>query len=583
MNGAELLVKALKESGVKYVFGYTGGVIMPFFDAMYKDSSLKHIQTRHEQGAVFMAQGLSRASLSIKNPQIGVAVSTSGPGAMNLVTGIADAVMDSTAIITLTGQVTTGVIGTDAFQETDVVGVMLPITKQSYMIDDTRKIEETVHEAKYIATTGRPGPVNIDIPKDVQLNKVDGEYNFMLKNYKPNLPGFKYHPIPDEEDIKNSIELINNSKRPVIFCGHGVKISNAGKELIKFAEMINAPIASTLHGISAIPSDHKLHVGWMGMHGSVEANRTIQNADLIISFGMRFDDRVTGKLDEYAKNADVIHIEIDPSEIDKNVKTTVGLNADVKEALKIFNASDKLKKVDREEWFEQIEAFKKETGKWHDEELKRGTGESGRLLMKTIITKLSEVTEGKDIVVTDVGQNQMMSAKYYNFQTPNSFITSGGAGTMGAGIPMGIGAKLARPDETVWVTVGDGGFQMNIQELGTIMEYDVDIKILLLNNENLGMVRQWQTLFFGKHYAGTPMKNPKFDKIAEAYGIKYKFVKEVKDIEESIIEAKSYKGAYIVEFACDSNEIVMPMIPANAKFEDMMVNLDSSQELGIRN
>jgi acetolactate synthase-1/2/3 large subunit len=572
MNGAQLLAKALKDAGVKYLFGYTGGAIMPFYDEMEKDDGLKHIMARNEQGATFIAQGLSRASISTETPQIGCCLATSGPGATNLITGVGDAMMDSVPIMSITGQVSTGVIGTDAFQETDVVGIMLPITKQVYMPTDLTKIEETIHEAMYIAKTGRPGPVHIDIPKNIQQQEVTKGYSFDYKKYEPYLPGYKYHPIPDNNDIESAIELINKSQRPVIFCGHGVVLSNSGKDLLKFAEKINAPIASTIHGISAFPADHPMHLGWMGMHGTVEANRAIQNCDLIISFGMRFDDRVTGKLDEYAKHADVIHVEIDPSEIDKNVRTTVAVNADVKEAIKAFMTHKKLKKAEHKPWFNQIAEFKKETGEWHAKELENGYGAKGKLLMKTIITKLSKVTGGKDLIVTDVGQHQMITAKYYNFQTTNSLFLSGGAGTMGCSLPMSIGVKLARPDETVWSISGDGGFQMNIQELGAVMEHNIDVKIVILNNHFLGMVKQWQTLFFDGRFAGTPMLNPKYGKIAEAYGIPYMRIEKVEDIENAFETARNHKGAYILEFECDASEIVLPMIPSGARFEDMIVN-----------
>lgn len=572
MNGAQLLAEALKDAGIKYLFGYTGGAIMPFYDEMEKDDGLTHIQARNEQGATFMAQGLTRSTISSDSPQIGACLATSGPGATNLVTGVADAMMDSVAIMTITGQVSTGVIGTDAFQETDVVGLMMPITKQVYMPTEISKIEESVHEALYISKTGRPGPVHLDIPKNIQQQEVTKGYSFDFKKYEPYLPGYKYNPIPADESIKEAIELINKSQRPVIFCGHGVVLSNSGQDLLKFAEKIDAPIASTLHGVSAFPADHPKHLGWMGMHGTVEANRAIQHSDLIISFGMRFDDRVTGKLDEYAKHADVIHVEIDPSEIDKNVRTTVAINADVKEALKAFMANKSLKKGEHKAWFEQIKEFKKEMGEWHDEELEYGYGAGGKLLMKTIINKLSKVTKGKDLIVTDVGQHQMITAKYYNFQTTNSLFLSGGAGTMGCSLPMAIGVKLGRPNETVWSISGDGGFQMNIQELGSIMQHNIDVKIVILNNHFLGMVRQWQTLFFDGRFAGTPMLNPDYGLISQGYGIPYKKVEKKEDIESAIETAKNHKGAYVLEFECDASEIVLPMIPSGARFEDMIVN-----------
>lgn len=571
MTGKKLLLQALKAKGVKYIFGYTGGAIMPVFDEMDKLGGFNFIMSRHEQGAAFMSQGVSRASLSTKTPQIGVCMSTSGPGAMNLVTGIADAYMDSVPILAVTGQVATGVIATDAFQESDVVGVMMPISKQTYMPLDVSEVESTVHEAIYVATTGRGGPVVLDIPKDVQNQQVAETYEFDADTFRPTLPGFYYHPTPAREPLQQAIDLINRSERPVIFCGHGVINSNAGKLLLDFAEKVNAPIASTMHGLSAIPADHPLHLGMMGMHGTVEANRAIMGADLLISFGMRFDDRVTGKLNEYAQNADVIHVEIDPSEIDKNVGTTVAINADVYRTLHVLAGDPMLTYKPRRRWFDKIDSFRQVMAADLKEEIEKGVGDDGRLLMKTIIRKLSDLTDGKDLIVPDVGQHQMMAARFYNYQTENSWFASGGAGTMGASLPMSIGVKLARPEERVWSISGDGGFQMNVQELGTIMEQQLDIKILILNNGYLGMVRQWQTLFFDGRYAGTPMQSPDFACIAQAYGIPYRKVETLEDVAPALQQAIEHQGAIIIEFICDPSEVILPMIPAGGGFGDMIV------------
>ena len=571
MTGKKLLLQALKEKGVKYIFGYTGGAIMPIFDEMDKLGSFRFIMSRHEQGAAFMAQGLSRASRSTLTPQIGVCMSTSGPGAMNLVTGVADAAMDSVPILAITGQVATGVIATDAFQESDVVGVMMPICKQTYMPLDAAEVEATVHEALYVATTGRGGPVVIDLPKDVQNQLVADEYQFDAKTFKPTLPGFFYHPTPAREPLQQAIELINCSERPVMFCGHGVVNSNAGTLLQQFAEKVNIPIASTMHGLSAIPADHPLHLGMMGMHGTVEANRAIMEADLLISFGMRFDDRVTGKLNEYAQNADVIHVEIDPSEINKNVATTVAINADVYRTLHVLVGDPMLTRKPRRRWFEKINDYRQVMAEELRQEIDMGVGDDGKLLMKTIISKLSDLTQGKDLIVPDVGQHQMMAARFYNYQTTNSWFASGGAGTMGASLPMAIGVKLARPDERVWSISGDGGFQMNLQELGTIMEQQLDVKILILNNGYLGMVRQWQTLFFDGRYAGTPMQSPDFSLLAQAYGLPYRKVQTLEDVEPALQQAIDHKGAIVVEFVCDPSEVILPMIPAGGGFEDMIV------------
>jgi len=572
MKGTELVLKALKDMDVKYIFGYTGGAIMPIFDEMEKEKCFKFIMSRHEQGAAFMAQGISRASVGTSHPRTGVCMATSGPGAMNLVTAIADALMDSVPLLAITGQVPTGVIATDAFQESDVVGVMMPLTKQTYMPLTVNELEETVHEAMYVALTGRGGPVIIDIPKDVQLQETDSTYHFDPDTYQPNLPGFFYSPVPDRNQIRKAVELINRSERPIILCGHGVVTSNAGQNLQRFAEKARIPIAFTLHGISAAPIDHPLSLGMVGMHGTVEANRALLNTDLIISFGMRFDDRVTGNLDVFGVDAAVIHVEIDPSEIDKNVKTSVAINADTGEVLNLLARDPEIVTRPRRIWFEQIDAYRSEIADAIQEEIETGVGREGQLLMKSIVTKLSDLTGGKDIIVADVGQHQMILARFYNYQTANSWFTSGGAGTMGCALPMAIGIKLARPDERVWSVSGDGGFQMNIQELGAIMEHGVDIKILLMNNGYLGMVRQWQTLFYDGRYAGTPMKNPDFGAIAGAYRIPYLQVTELDQVADAIKTAADHEGAFMVEFLCDPSEIILPMVPAGGGIADMIVS-----------
>ena len=431
MKGSELVIKALRDKGVKYVFGYTGGAIMPVFDEMEKQKVFSFIMSRHEQGAAFMAQGVSRASSSTAHPQIGVCMATSGPGAMNLVTGIADAVMDSVPLIAITGQVPTGVIATDAFQESDVVGVMMPLTKQTYMPLGVETIEESIHEAFIVATVGRGGPVVIDIPKDVQNLESKDDYFFDPSTFDPSLAGVLHSPYPDRDAIRRAVTIINRSERPVILCGHGIISSNTGEMMQLFAEKANIPVAFTLHGLSAFPVDHPLSLGMVGMHGTVESNRALLNADLIIALGMRFDDRVTGNLATFATDAEVIHVEVDPSEIDKNVKTSVAINASVSGALQQMLQNPELMAKPRRVWFEQIDLDRREIADEIQEEIDRGVGKEGQLLMKTITSKLSDVTEGKDIIVADVGQHQMILARFYNFQTPNSWFTSGGAGTMG--------------------------------------------------------------------------------------------------------------------------------------------------------
>lgn len=577
MTGKKLVMQALKDKGVKYIFGYTGGAIMPIFDEMDRCGNFHFIMSRHEQGAAFMAQGISRASLSSPHPAIGVCIATSGPGAMNLATGIADAYMDSIPILAITGQVATGVIATDAFQESDVVGVMMPITKQTYMPLAADEVEATMHEAFYVATTGRGGPVVVDIPKDVQDEEVSEGYHFDAATFRPNIPGFFYHPTPEREPLRRAMYLINRSERPVMFCGHGVINSRAGSLLRQFAEKVNIPFAFTLHGLSAVPADHPLSLGMMGMHGTVEANRAIMEADLLISFGMRFDDRVTGKLSEYARNADVIHVEIDPSEIEKNVATTVAVNADVYRTLHVLLGDPMLTYKPRKRWFAKIESYREVMRDDLRAEVERGIGDNGKLLMKTVIHQLSEMTQGLDLIVPDVGQHQMMAARFYNFQKENSWFTSGGAGTMGASLPMSVGVKLARPHERVWSISGDGGFQMNIQELGTIMEQQLDIKIVLLNNGYLGMVRQWQTLFFDGRFAGTPMKSPDFGWIAKAYDIPYLKVEKPEEIKPALQKAIDHMGSILLEFVCDPTEVILPMIPSGGGFADMIIKLSAPE------
>jgi len=572
VTGKELVLKALKDLGVQYIFGYTGGAIMPVFDEMEKQHCFSFIMARNEQGAAFMAQGLSRASQAGDNPQIGVCLATSGPGAMNLVTGIADAMMDSVPLLAITGQVPTSVIATDAFQESDVVGVMLPLTKQTYMPMTADQIEETIHEAVYVAVTGRSGPVVVDIPKDIQQQEVSAGYSFKQVQFKPDLPGFNYSPDPDKNQFRKAVKLINESEKPVIVSGHGVVNSNAGAALQQFAEQINCPIAFTLHGLSAMPVNHPLSLGMVGMHGTVEANRALMNADLILSFGMRFDDRVTGNLETFAAHAKVIHVEIDPSEIDKNVETTIALEADAARTLQLLAHDPELLSKPRTDWFASIDENRQVTTREEADELSSGLGQEGSLLMKYIVHQLSDITNGQDIIVSDVGQHQMILARFYKFQTPNSWFASGGAGTMGCALPMSVGVKLARPAERVWAVAGDGGFQMNIQELGAIMEYNLDIKIILLNNGYLGMVRQWQTLFFNGRYAGTPMKSPDFSLIAQAYGFPFLKVSEPEKVADALQKAADHMGPFVVELECDPSEIVLPMVPAGGGFADMIVS-----------
>jgi len=559
ISGAELFCRCLVEAGATTLFGYTGGAIMPVYDQFPKFPLLRHIMVRHEQAAAFAAQGVARAT-----GRVGVCIATSGPGATNLMTGIADAHLDSIPIVAITGQVATSVIGTDAFQESDVVGMLVPVVKQAYVLDDPYEIPRVVREAFYLANTGRKGPVHIDLPKDVANARIpDGRFDDTIRYPVPDPPGI------DREQLEQVRKLAASAERPVVFVGHGVIQAGAQREVLRFLERSNMPFSFTLHGISAIPSDHPQCLGMMGMHGTVEANRAIEQADLILALGMRFDDRVTGKLDEYAKNAKVIHVEHDPSEIGKNVRPTLPIHADLKKAV-----AEMAKVVDRKkytEWYAYAAANRRHWEEVDPVNRNGGEGRSGKLLMGRVIRTLSEITGGNDNVVADVGQHQMFAARYYRFRRFNTWFSSGGLGTMGFSVPAAVGVKLTRPRERVWVVVGDGSFQMNIQELGTIMEQRIDLKILLLNNNFLGMVRQWQDLFHGSRFVGTPVQNPDFIALARAYGIAGEKVQTPKELEPALRRAMRHKGTYLVEVLTDIEEMILPMIPAGARFSDMRI------------
>lgn len=563
ISGADILLKSLEMSGIEMLVGYTGGAIMPIFDRLPDHSKLRFIMSRHEQGASFIAQGYARAS-----GKLAPVLTTSGPGAMNTVTGVADAIMDNVPLMVISGQVATGVIGTDAFQESDVIGVMCPITKYSIQPLSPTEIPQAVVNCIELATKGRPGPVCLDIPKNVQIEKVKDIHKL------PKFEFIKKESKIEKEDLEKFEDLISNSSKPVILCGHGIVISQAFDELLEFAEKNLIPVSLTLHGVAGFPNRHELSLGMMGMHGEIEANRAIQNADLIIALGMRFDDRVTGKLETYAKNAKVIHVDIDPSELNKNVKVDLGIVADLKTFLNNYNKNSKHKGYrNQDRWIDYLNEQKKLSNKNYADIFEKGTGPNGELLMSRIIHELSEFTEGKDNIVSDVGQHQMFSAKFYKFERPNTWFNSGGAGTMGFGLPAGIGVKLARPEEEVWVITGDGGFQMNIQELGTIFQYKLNVNILIMNNSFLGMVKQWQNLFFDNRLVMTELINPNFQKIAEAYSIPYKKVMTVDEIKPSISWAKAMQGPTITEYICDKKEIVFPMVPNGFPLEEMIINL----------
>ncbi len=563
ITGADLVVRTLIRLGVDTVFGYPGGAIMPVYDSLldYTDK-INHILVRHEQGAGHAAEGYARVS-----GKPGVCMVTSGPGATNLVTAVADAMMDSVPMVCLTGQVPAQVVGTDAFQETDVIGVTAPITKWNFQITSAEEIPFVLEKAFYIAVSGRPGPVVIDITKNAQFEEVEED---KLQHFDPKKDSPSYQPIyePNKRQIKLAGELINNSERPLALIGHGVIISGAQKEILEFLEKANIPGACTLHGLSAVPVDHPCYAGFLGMHGNYAPNMMTQEADLLIALGMRFDDRVTGKLEKYAPNAKVIHIDIDPAELNKNVKAEVPIVADVRHALQALLKH--IKRRERKEWFEKMRKY------WKIEEEKviksQISPAQDSIKMAEVVRRISELTEGKATIVADVGQHQMIAARYYQFKRFNSFISSGGMGTMGFGIPAAIGAKVARPKEEAIAIVGDGGAQMTIQELGTIAQERLPVKIVVLNNNFLGMVRQWQELFFERRYSFTYLLNPDFVKLADSYGIKAKRVKERKDLDKALEEMVKTNEPYLLEVVVEKEDNVFPMVPSGWPLDKVLLS-----------
>lgn len=549
--GAEILIEALREEGVDVIFGYQGGAVLPIFDAFYKTKDIRIVLVRHEQAAAHAADGYARST-----GKTGVCIATSGPGATNLVTGIATAYMDSIPIVALTGQVPTAMIGNDAFQEADIVGITRPITKQNYLVKSTDSLYNIVKEAFYLARQGRPGPVLIDIPKDVSSGK--GSYKSIpkpsLRSYNPT---YKGHPL----QIKKASDAISKSERPVVYSGGGVISSNASLELREFVEKTQIPITSTLMGLGAFPGEDPLFLGMLGMHGTRYANNAIIEADLIIAIGARFDDRITGKMDEFAKNAKVIHIDIDPAEISKNIPADIPIVGDCKAILAELNKIVKPPHISF--WIKKIKEWK--------EKYPLTYKDNGGLKPQYIIERLYELTNKDAIITTEVGQNQMWAAQYYKYKRPRQFLSSGGLGTMGYGFPAAIGAAIANPDKIVFDIAGDGSIQMNIQELATCVQENLPVKVAILNNQYLGMVRQWQELFYGKRYSHTDISiAPDFVKLADAYGALGIKVERKEDVGPAILKALEFKGPVLIDFRIAREENVFPMVPAGASLSQMI-------------
>lgn len=556
LTGAQSVVQSLLKEGVTTIFGYPGGAIMPVYDALYDvQNELNHILTRHEQGAIHAAQGYARAT-----GKVGVCIATSGPGATNLITGIADAQIDSTPIVCITGQVASHLLGTDAFQETDVIGISMPVTKWNFQVTRADEIPGAIAKAFYIAKSGKPGPVLVDITKDAQFESSPFSYEFFkgMRSYTP-------LPALDLEKAREAAALINRAERPFVLFGQGVLLSNAEVEFKKFIEKTGIPAAWTIMGLSALESDHPLNVGMLGMHGNYAPNKLTNECDVLIAVGMRFDDRVTGDLSRYAKQAKVIHLEIDPSEIDKNVKTEVAVLGDAKQSLEVL--TEMVDRRSHPEWLKQFRDLEQEE---YNEVIKGELfPETDLLTMGEVIHCINELSGGENVIVTDVGQHQMMACRYARFKQSKSMITSGGLGTMGFCLPAAIGAKLGEPDKQVIGIIGDGGFQMTIQELGTIFQSKVPVKIVVLNNEFLGMVRQWQELFFDKRYASTTMVNPDFQTIVSGYGIQTRLVKHRENLKDAVAEMLNSEDAFFLEVRVGKENNVFPMVPTGASVSEI--------------
>ncbi len=553
-TGAQIVWEALVREGVTTVFGYPGGAILPAYDAML-EYPIRHVLVRHEQGATHMADGYARAS-----GEVGVAIATSGPGATNMVTGIATAMLDSSPILCITGQVGSRVIGTDAFQETDVTGVTLPITKHNYLVSDVDDVAPTIHEALYVARSGRPGPVLVDITKDAQQASTEMQWDpgaVKLPGYRPDLRA-------SDAEYRRAADLINGSKRPLILAGHGVQLSGTSAEVRQLAERADMPVAMTLLGIGGFPALHPLNLGMMGMHGEAWVNQAVQEADLLLALGMRFDDRVTGNVKTYAPNARKVHIDIDPSEFNKNVQVDVALAGDLRVVLE--ELAPLIAAGDRKSWLAAIREMKGEVAVRDIQNLP----DSGHLYAAHVIHDIWRLTKGKAVVVTDVGQHQMWEAQYYHHEQPRSLITSGGLGTMGFALPAAIGAKLAQPDAEVWVVAGDGGFQMTMAELATIAQEKIKINVAIINNGYLGMVRQWQEFFYERRYAATPLLSPDFAKLAECFGLTGMLVDKRRDVVPSVERARADERTVVIDFRVEQEDTVYPMVPAGADLHNMI-------------
>lgn len=549
-SGAQILWASLVREGVDVVFGYPGGAILPAYDAML-DFPIRHVLVRHEQGATHMADGYARAT-----GRVGVAVATSGPGATNMVTGLATAMMDSSPIVCITGQVGSGLIGTDAFQETDITGITLPITKHNYLVTHASEVAPALREAFAVASSGRPGPVLVDITKDAQLSTCEFDWDAAA-------PDLAALARPGHSHGDDPVALINAAERPVILAGHGIILGGAEAILRAFAETGQIPVALTLLGLGGFPASHSLSLGMMGMHGEAWVNTAIQEADLLIALGMRFDDRVTGNVNTYAPNARKIHVDIDPAEFNKNVHVDAAISGDVGVVLREW--LPRLQNVNRAPWIDHIIALKGDSAVIDIQNLP----DDGHLYAAHVMNDLWRTTEGRALVVTDVGQHQMWEAQYYHHETPRSLITSGGLGTMGFALPAAIGAKIGRPDAEVWVVAGDGGFQMTMCELATVVQEELDIKVAVINNGYLGMVRQWQEFFYKRRYAATPISGPDFARLAEAFGLWSATVSDRPSVHGTIAEARRRRGA-VIDFRVEQEDSVFPMVPAGDDLHKMI-------------